>query len=175
MAGIFAAACVGLTVSAVAEKVRLSTQERYVIDAMKDMVSNRSLRSAYANIIRAAYLKYSAKKRGNTRQVTKYNRELLKAISAMHDARADMLDVQANAVSLIDVIREQQDVAGTLQNIQADQYEVKTKLMNLENLLKDLKGPAPAGQGLPVAGPSLPPPIQLSTMSSDQHPKIPYS
>ncbi len=152
-----------------AEKVALSTQERYVIDAMKDMAANRALRASYADIIRAAYKKHVAKKAGNIRQITQYNRELLKAVANMHDARADMLDVQANAVSLMDVIRDQQDISGTLSHMQAEQYEVKTKLMNIENLLKDLKGSPP------VAGPSLPPPIPFTNMSSDQHPKIPYS
>ncbi len=113
-------------------KIELSSNEKYVLNATTDIQLSKDLQSRAAEIIQAAWCRYKYKKLGDQPRIRKHQRRLFKAISGLQEAKAERLDLNAHAVSLLDVSKKQINMADSMSALKLKQTQIESRMANME-------------------------------------------
>ncbi len=113
-------------------KTELSSNEKYVLNATTALQLSKDLKSRAAEIIQAAWCRYKFKKLGRQRLIRKHQRRLFKAINALGEAKAERLDLSANAISLLDISKKQFAMSDNMTLMRKKQTEIESRISSIE-------------------------------------------
>ena len=136
--GLFGAACTALMVAAVARKLELTSNERFVQHMITETELNKETSAASANIIQAAWQIYKCRRDGKHDLLLENQKRMFEAIRTIREARVRRLNHAENIVSLRDVSKKQQVLIANMEYMAEQQRDVQKTLSDMKETLNDI-------------------------------------
>ncbi len=131
LTGMFGAGCTALVVAAVASKLELSSNERFVHNLITDTKLSKQSKMAAANVIQCAWFIYKYKREGKRHLVREHQKRFLEATREIRSAKVGLKDLAENSLTLLDISKRQTALADSLQT-------VTDKVNNIQGTLEDI-------------------------------------
>ncbi len=139
LTGMFGAGCTALVVAAVASKLELSSNERFVHNLITETKLSKQSKMAAANIIQCAWLIYKYKTQGKRHLVREQQKRFLNAIREIRAAKVGRMDLAENSLTLLDISKRQHVLSESLQTVTNKVDGIQATLADISNSLKHMQ------------------------------------
>ncbi len=138
LTGLFGAACTALMVAAVARKLELTSNERFVQHMITETELNKETNAASAKIIQSAWQIYKCRRDGKHHLILENQKRMFEGIRTIREARVQRLNHAENIVSLRDVSKKQQVLIHNMEYMAEQQRDVQKNLSDMQATLNDI-------------------------------------
>jgi hypothetical protein len=145
VSGMLGAGCTALVVAVLARKLELTSAEKYVHDFVLEIDLDKRLKHHAANVVKHGWRLYKLNKtrrlrseegqasnKPEDREIRRRQKALLRAIYAIREIKAAQRRLSDNALTLLDVHKQQLEAGRTLETVYARQLALEGKVSNLE-------------------------------------------
>ena len=138
--GLMGVGTTALLVAVLAQKLEQTRPEKYVHNFVSRVQLDKVRKNAASDVIKYALSLWRMKRQGisNSSRRTRVYGKLLQSIYTMREAKNEKISIGESSVGIIEVAKSVNDVFEIIEQMQSEQTNLQTKVINMEDKLSSI-------------------------------------